>query len=59
MDTNTISDACGVNLNAGLGDFGSAGFAGNSVPEPGTVPLFGVGLLALSLYGWQSRKRVA
>ena len=58
MDTNTISDACG------LADFGSAGFAGNGVPvngvpEPGTVPLFCVGLLALSLYGWQLRKRVA
>ena len=32
---------------------------GEAIPEPGTVPLFCVGLLALALYGRQSRKRVA
>ena len=45
-------------LLGGLGDFGSAGFAGNSVPEPGTVPLLCLGLLALTLHG-HSRKRGA
>jgi type VI secretion system secreted protein VgrG len=61
LDTNTISDACGAPsaFNSGHGDFGSLGFAGLTVPEPGTVPLLSVGLLALSLCGWQSRKRVA
>lgn len=40
----------------------SAPFApigGSQVPEPGTVSLLCVGLLALTFYGWQSRKRVA
>jgi hypothetical protein len=45
-------------LNNSLGDFGSLGFAGidnniPGVPEPGTVPLLCVGLLVLTLYGWQ------
>ena len=64
LDTDTVADACGAGvagLNNSLGDFGSLGFAGEQtgVPEPGTVPLLSVGLLALALYGWQSRKRVA
>jgi type VI secretion system secreted protein VgrG len=62
MDANTVSDACPANvddLNNGLGDFGSQGFAGYSAPEPRMVPLVCVGLLALTLYGRQSRKRVA
>jgi type VI secretion system secreted protein VgrG len=61
MTDNTISDACGANFNNTYGDFGSAGFAGNTegVPEPGTVPLLCVGLLALTLYDWRSRKRMA
>ena len=57
MDANTVSDACPANvddLNNRLGDFGSQGFAGNSAPEPGTVPLLCVGLLALTLYGRRS-----
>lgn len=44
------------------GTFIPAPFApigGGQVPEPGTVPLVCVGLLALTFYGWQSRKRVA
>jgi type VI secretion system secreted protein VgrG len=56
LDDNTITDTC-----PNGGDFGSSGFAGagtGSIPEPGTVPLLGVGLLALILYGRQSRKRV-
>jgi type VI secretion system secreted protein VgrG len=64
LEGNTISDTCLVTggLNNNLGDFGSLGFAGSSeaaVPEPGTVPLLCVGLFALTLCGWQSRKRVA
>jgi type VI secretion system secreted protein VgrG len=65
LDTNTVADSCATDvagLNGDLGDFGSLGFAGNTdagVPEPGTVPLLSVGLLALTLYGWQSRKRMA
>jgi type VI secretion system secreted protein VgrG len=74
MDTNTISADC-TTLGEGGGtplgtpprhDFGSLGFAGNNnsnsppiVPEPGTVALLCLGLLALTLYGRQSRKRVA
>jgi hypothetical protein len=37
----------------------SAPIGGGQVPEPGTVPLLCGGLLALTFYGWQSRKRVA
>jgi type VI secretion system secreted protein VgrG len=68
MDTNTISGDCtaGGAEGSGRSDFGSLGFAGNNnstipaiVPEPGTVALLCLGLLALTLYGRQSRKRVA
>ena len=64
LDTNTISDDCSVGGDFGSGrtDFGSAGFSGGGVqaiPEPRSVTLLCVGLLALALYGWQSRKRVA
>ena len=49
MDTNTVStDACETLPEGGGG-----------TPEPGTVPLLGTGLLALMLYSWRSRKRVA
>jgi hypothetical protein len=67
MDTNTISGDCsaGGAYDSGRSDFGSLGFAGinnnniPAVPEPRTVVLLCVGLLALTLYGRQSRKRVA
>jgi type VI secretion system secreted protein VgrG len=44
MDTNTISNSCPAG-----GDFGSMGFAGNEIntPEPGTMAVAGLGLLAL------------
>lgn len=66
LDTNTISNNCsaGGDYGGGRSDFGSAGFSGFSaggvlaIPEPGSVTLLGMGLLALVLYGWQSRKRV-
>ena len=59
MIGNTILDTCPASV-----DFGSHGFAGAgttlaAVPEPGTVPLLCMGLFALTLYGWKSRKRVA
>jgi type VI secretion system secreted protein VgrG len=62
---NFISNNCSIyNTPSGYSstgptDFGSLGFAGSSsgVPEPGTVPLLFVGLLALTLYGWQLRRR--
>ena len=65
LDTNTISDTCsaGGDYGSGRSDFGSAGFSGGggvqAIPEPGSVTLLCMGLLALALYGWQSRKRVA
>jgi hypothetical protein len=62
MDTNTISDTCSVggDFGSGRSDFGSAGFSAGgiqAIPEPGTIPLFCAGILALTLCGWQSRKR--
>jgi len=68
--TNFISDNCGVAntpsggySSSGTSDFGSIGFSGGpaagGAPEPGTIPLLSAGLLALILYGWQSRKRMA
>jgi hypothetical protein len=51
MDTNTVS--------TGGCETATGGSGGSGVPEPGTVPLLSVGLLALILYGRQSRKRVA
>jgi hypothetical protein len=49
MDTNTVS----------TGGCESGSGSGSGVPEPGTIPLLSTGLLALILYRWQSRKRVA
>ena len=52
LDTNTISTCrafAGVSGPGGVQD----------VPEPGTISLSCVGLLALSLHAWQSRKRLA
>lgn len=62
--TNFISDNCSVDNTpggyspTGPTDFGSNGFAGTT-PEPGTVALLSTGLLALILYRWQWRKRLA
>ena len=63
MDTNTISDTCSAGgVTGGTGGVtGSGGFTGGglqAIPEPGTIPLLGVGILALTLYNWRSRKRV-
>jgi hypothetical protein len=56
MNNNTISDACsaGGTLNSGFGDYGSQGFS-NYGPEPGTISLLSVGLLALAFRGLRSR----
>ena len=51
LDSNTIS-ACRADV--GVANPGAVG----DVPEPGTVWLFCGGLLALTLYAWQSRKRL-
>jgi len=55
MDTNTISDTCagGGDYGSGRTDFGSQGFGGGgdivtSVPEPSTVFLFALGILAIA-----------
>jgi type VI secretion system secreted protein VgrG len=54
LDANTISTCSAVSDVPG-----GPGPAVQEVPEPGTVSLFCVGLLALALYAWQSRKRLA
>jgi type VI secretion system secreted protein VgrG len=55
LQANSISDTCtGAGaLGSGANDFGSLGFAGDSVPEPGTVLLPGLGLFALLF--WRRR----
>jgi type VI secretion system secreted protein VgrG len=52
LDSNTIS-TCSAGV--GVSDPGGVG----DVPEPGTLSLFCVGLLALTLLAWQSQKRLA
>lgn len=57
MDTNTISNDCfeATGTDSGQGDLGSAGFSGfpaslasiQTVPEPATLALFGIGAIAL------------
>ena len=54
LDTNTIS-TCSARRPGPGPDPGGVG----DVPEPGTISLFCGGLLALTLYAWQSRKRLA
>jgi type VI secretion system secreted protein VgrG len=67
LDGNTISGSCsaGGDYGSDRSDFGSAGFSGGfsggdvqPVPEPASVTLLLGGLLALSYFGWRSRKRV-
>jgi hypothetical protein len=52
LDTNTISDNCsaGGAYGSGRSDFGSAGFSGgfSTVPEPGTLLMFGSGIIGLA-----------
>jgi hypothetical protein len=54
LDTNTISNNCaaGGDFSTGRLDYGSIGFSGGngaqSVPEPGTIALLGLGLVGLA-----------
>jgi hypothetical protein len=43
---------------AAAGDPGTDPALAGEVPEPGTVSLFCLGLLTLTLYAWRSRKRL-
>ena len=55
LDTNAVTTCSSIpepGTGPGPGDVGD-------VPEPGTVSLFCLGLLGLTLYAWQSRKRLA
>jgi type VI secretion system secreted protein VgrG len=64
MDTNTVSNDCTLSNGGGArSDYGSMGFAavgaGAAIPEPGTVALFGFGLLGLCLSKLAKRRRNA
>jgi type VI secretion system secreted protein VgrG len=52
-NNNTAED-----FDTGREDYGSVGFSGGPIPEPGSVTLLGIGLLSLILWR-RSRKRVA
>lgn len=62
MDTNTISASCveGGDFSTGRTDFGSLGFSGDgeaeSVPEPASIMMLGVGLLAMLRFGSRFRR---
>lgn len=60
LTTNVVSNNCddGGGLGSGRSDFGSFGFAGNAVPEPGTLTLLCGGLLALAFCKCRGRKRL-
>ena len=47
LNTNVVSNSCSFNDGTGRSDFGSFGFSGQSVPEPGTVVMLSAGSLAL------------
>jgi type VI secretion system secreted protein VgrG len=58
LDTNTISNSCdaGGGLGTGRTDFGSNGFSGEAVPEPGTYALLGSALGVLAMARRRLRK---
>jgi type VI secretion system secreted protein VgrG len=63
----TLNTGASIDCGSALASTGAVTLDSNNVigcasagtPEPGTVPLLGIGLFALTLYGWQSRKRAA
>ena len=55
LDTNGVSNSCSFNGGTGRGDFGSFGFSGQSVPEPGTVVMLSAGSLTLVGKWWLDR----
>jgi len=55
LNTNTVTTCSSIPEPGSGPDPGGV----DDAPEPGTIWLFCVGLLGLTLYAWHSRKRLA